>query len=49
MTACNPIRLSSSRLKDIFIKAGADDAGFVEVGRPGMEDFRDIIDERSVL
>lgn len=40
-----PVRLSSSRLREVFIKSGADDVGFVEIGRPGLEECRESITE----
>ncbi|ACV63556.1 hypothetical protein Dtox_2788 [Desulfofarcimen acetoxidans DSM 771] len=37
------VKLSSSRLKKIFLDAGADDVGFVEIGRTALKDFKEAV------
>ena len=39
----NQVKLSSSRLREIFLDAGADDVGFVEIGRPALNDSKEAI------
>ena len=39
----NHTKLSSNHLKEIFLSVGADDVGFVEIGRPALKDSKEAI------